>query len=130
MKRKIIAVNAALFALLFGLVAFNKEILRPHLRDLPVAGALVGCLPNFLAAFLISLAPVYPVFARKPKHGRVIVYSFAIFVFAVLTVEEIAPAWGASTHYDPLDIVASGTGSLLAVVVFELIAWKKRSREQ
>ena len=128
MRRKIIAVNAALVALLFGLVSFNKEILRPRLRHVPVAGVLVGCLPNFLAAFFIGLAPVYPVITRKPKHGRALVYSFSIVVFGVLTLEEFVPLWGASKIYDPFDILASGIGSVLAVIVFELVVWMKRRR--
>ena len=34
--------------------------------------------------------------------------------------------WGASTHYDLFDIFASGIGSLLAVLTFELIVlWRK-----
>ena len=130
MKRKIIAVNALLFALLFGMISFNKEFLRPRLRHLPVAGALVGCLPNFLAAFFISLAPVYAVITRKPKHGRILVYSVSIVVFAVLAMEEVVPVWGASKQYDPFDILASGIGSLLAVLGFELAVWmRKRERE-
>jgi hypothetical protein len=90
----------------------------------------VGCLPNFLAAFLISLAPVYPVITRRPKHGRIGVYSFSIVVFAVLTIEEFMPLWGASTHYDSLDILASGAGSLLAVLAFELAVWIRKRKSE
>ena len=38
----------------------------------------------------------------------------------ILTIEEFKPIWGASTHYDPWDIVASGVGSTLAILTFEI----------
>ena len=126
MRRKVIVVNAVLVALLFGLISFNKNVLRPRLAHMPFAGAILGCLPNFLAAFFISLAPVYPILTRKPKHGRIGVYAVSIFVFAVLAMEEVIPIWGASNQYDPLDILASGIGSMLAVLVLELIVWTRK----
>jgi len=33
-KKKVIAINAILFAVLFGLVSLNKEILRPAFNNL------------------------------------------------------------------------------------------------
>jgi hypothetical protein len=113
--------NALLFAALFLSVTFNKEYLRPAFAHTPVLGILVGCLPNFLAAFLISLGFVNGVYSRKPKRGRLIVYVASFLVFLVLTVEELRPMWGASTQYDLYDILASGLGSIMAIVVFELI---------
>lgn len=62
-KRKLLATNILLFVVLFVLVKFNKEYLRPALWDVPVLGALAGCLPNFLAAFLISLSSVNLIFS-------------------------------------------------------------------
>jgi len=58
---------------------------------------------------------------REPKYGRLIVYLSSVIVFVILTVEEIMPMWGASTHYDVFDILASGLGSLLSIVTFELM---------
>jgi hypothetical protein len=38
--------------------------------------------------------------------------------------------WGASTHYDVLDIVASGVGTLLAIATYELVfAMQKRTEK-
>jgi hypothetical protein len=123
-KGRLIATNLLLFAVLFLLVTFNKEYLRPAFGLTPVVGILTGSLPNFLAAFLISLAAVNGVIARKPERGRIIVYVGASLVFLVLTVEELHPMWGASTHYDLYDILASGVGSLMAILVFELLTRK------
>jgi hypothetical protein len=129
MKRKIIIFNAVLFAFLFGLISLNKKFIRPSFRNTPFVGALAGCFPNFLAALIISLAPMFAVLTRKPKHGRLIVYLVSVFVFAGLTLEELVPMWGASTHYDPLDILASGIGSLLAIVTFELVTLRRKNRQ-
>jgi len=43
-----------------------------------------------------------------------------------LTIEEFKPMWGASTHYDSFDIFASGLGSLLAILTFELVVLKRK----
>lgn len=56
-----------------------------------------------------------------PKFSRLIVFLSSMVIFAILTFEELRPLWGASTHYDPWDIAASGVGSLLAILTFELI---------
>ena len=74
-RKKVIAVNAILLAVLFGLVSLNKEILRPALNNSGFLKVLTGCFPNFIAAYLISLAFVSAVLIRKLKHGRLIVYS-------------------------------------------------------
>jgi hypothetical protein len=116
---RIVAINLLLFGVLYGLVTLNKAVLRPLLGHVPFVGALTGVLPNFLAACLVSLAFVNGVVTKQPRYGRVIVYASSLLVAAVLTVEELAPMWGASTHYDPFDIVASVVGSLLAISTFE-----------
>ena len=120
-RKKVIAVNALLVAALFGLVSLNKEILRPALNDSDLLKILTGCFPNFIAAYLISLAFVSAVLIRKFKHGRLLVYSGSIAVFAILTMEELKPMWGANTYYDIFDIVASGVGSTLAILTYELL---------
>ena len=119
-RKKVIAVNAFLLAALFGLVSLNKEIMRPRFRNSEVLNILTGCFPNFIAAFLISMMFTSAVLIRKPVRGRIIAYLGSIAVFLVLMIEELKPMWGASSYYDPYDIVASGIGSLFAVVIFEL----------
>ncbi|MCK5705077.1 MAG: hypothetical protein KAI29_28190 [Cyclobacteriaceae bacterium] len=124
-QRKILGINVLLFALLFLSVTFNKENLRPLVTNDSIASVLTGSFPNFIAAYLVSLAAVNAVLIRKPKHGRLIIYLSSSFVFFILTIEEVKPMWGASTHYDLFDIFASGIGSLLAVLTFELIVlWR------
>lgn len=127
-KKKVIAINAVLFAGLFGLISLNKEVLRPALADTGILNILAGCFPNFIAAFLISMAFVSSVIIREFKYGRLLVYAGSLAVFAVLTLEEIKPMWGASTQYDLFDIIASGVGSLLAIATFELITAVRKRR--
>jgi hypothetical protein len=129
-RKKVIAINAILFAALFGLVSLNKEILRPALNASGFLRVLTGCFPNFIAAFLISLASVSAVLIRKLKRGRLIVYGFSSAVFLILLVEELKPMWGASTYYDTFDIIASGAGSALAIITFELLKWLERRRTE
>jgi hypothetical protein len=128
-KKKVIAINAILFATLFGLVSLNKEILRPVLNDSSLLKIFTGCFPNFIAAYLISLSSVSAVLIRKFKHGRLIVYTFSIAVFAILMIEELKPMWGASLYYDAFDIVASGVGSTLAIFTYELLILIKIRRQ-
>jgi hypothetical protein len=127
-RKKVIAINALLFAALFGLVSLNKEFLRPALSNSHLLNILTGCFPNFIAAYLISLAPVAAVLVRKFNRGRLIVYLCSIAVFIILMVEELKPMWGASTYYDSFDIIASGAGSLLAIISFELLCFFKKRR--
>jgi len=128
MKRKnilkIIGINLILFALLFGLVSLNKEILRPEFNHISFARVLTGSFPNFIAAYIISLAFVNAVLIRKPQNGRLIVYLGSVLVCVILTIEEFMPMWGASTHFDSIDILASGLGSLGSIITFERIARK------
>jgi len=118
---KLIVINLVLFALLFGLVTLNKEILRPKFSHISFAHFLTGSFPNFIAAYIISLSFANAVLIREPKNGRLIVYVGSVLVCAILTIEEIVPMWGASTHYDSIDILASVIGSLLSIITFELI---------
>lgn len=127
-RKKVIVINSLLIAILFGLVSLNKELIRPELTNIPYANTLTGCFPNFIAAYLISLAFVNAVLIRKPKFGRLIVFASSFIVFFILTIEELKPMWGASTHYDIYDILASGLGSLLAILTFELIYIKQKNK--
>jgi len=120
-RKKIIAINSLIIAALFGLVSLNKEILRPALNSKPIADIITGCFPNFVAAYLLCLALVNAVLIKKPKHGKLFAYTGSIIIFIILTIEELKPMWGASTHYDSYDIIASGVGSFLAILTYELI---------
>ncbi len=57
-RRRLLGINVLLFAVLYLLVAFNKDYLRPAFGHIQFMGVLTGSLPNFLAAFLISLGAV------------------------------------------------------------------------
>ncbi len=118
--KKAIAVNAILFATLFGLISLNKEFLRPTLINSEFQKILTGCFPNFIAAYIISLLSVSAVLIRKIKHGRLIVYISALIVFIILLIEEVKPMLGASETYDFYDIIASGLGSFFTILTYEL----------
>jgi hypothetical protein len=130
MKRKnilqIIGINLLLFVFLYGLVSLNKAVLRPQFNHIPFVRVLTGSFPNFIAAYIISLFFVNGVLIRKPRHGRLIVYLGSVLVCAMLTLEELKPFWGASTYYDPFDILASGLGSFLSIITYELMSRKAR----
>jgi hypothetical protein len=96
--------------------------LRPEFSHISFISILTGSFPNFIAAYIISLAFVNAVLIRKPQNGRLIVYVGSVLVFTILAIEEINPMWGASTYYDPFDILASGLGSILSIITFELMA--------
>ena len=127
-KARIIAINIFLFALLFALVSLNKEILRPIFNHISIVRILTGSFPNFIAAYIISLAFVNAVVTREPKYSRLIVYISSLLVFVILTIEEFKPMWGASTQFDSFDILASGLGSLLSIMTFELIILKRKNK--
>ena len=118
---KLVGINLILFTLLFGLISANKDFLRPMVAPGSIFAIFTGCFPNFIAAYIISLAPANAVLIRNPKNGRQFVYLAASLVFVILALEEVVPMWGASTHYDTYDIIASAIGSLLAVLTFESI---------
>jgi hypothetical protein len=127
-RKQIIIRNILLFALLFGLVSLNKEVFRPNFSHLPLVSILTGSFPNFIAAFVISLAFINAVLTRNPKHGRVIAYMSSALVFIFLTIEEIKPIWGASEYFDSFDILASGLGSLLSILAFEIIVHFRKQK--
>jgi hypothetical protein len=131
-NRKYIAINLILFAILYLSVTFNKEFIRPVYGNSPIIGIITGSFPNFMAAYIISLFPVAPIFSKKIniKKARIIVYTISTLVFLILAAEEIHPIWGASTQYDLFDILASAVGSLLAILTFEIIInWRKRKHK-
>ncbi len=127
-KFKYVGVNLILFAILYLSVTFNKEYIRPVYGSDPFLGILTGSFSNFMAAFIISLFPLAPIMAKKVeiKKSRKIFYSIAFIVFLLLTMEELKPYMGASKVYDNYDIIASGLGSLLAIIVFEIIFRRRR----
>ena len=120
-RTRIIGLNLFIIAALFGLVSLNKETLRPMSIHSEFASTLTGCFPNFIAAYLISLAFVNAALSKQSKNSRLLAILSSTAIFIILTFEELRPLWGASTHYDPWDIAASGIGSLLAILTFELI---------
>lgn len=126
-RTRIIGLNLFIIAALFGLVSLNKETLRPMSIHSEFASTITGCFPNFIAAYLISLAFVNAALSKQSKNSRLIAILSSTVIFIILTIEELKPMWGASTHYDPWDIAASGVGSLLAILTFELIT-KIRSK--
>jgi hypothetical protein len=67
---------------------------------------------------------------RKPKHGRIIVYASAFLVFLILAIEEFKPMWGASSYFDIRVIIASGLGSLLSILTFELIYFRHKKKRR
>ena len=129
--KKVVAINAILFAALFGLISLNKEFLRHTLNNTGFQKVFTDCFPNFIAAYLISLLSVSAVLIRKIKHGRLIVYACAIVVFLILMIEEIKPMWGANEYYDSNDIIASGVGSFFTIITYELLVlFEKRCKQR
>jgi len=128
-KKKILIINILLFALLFGLVSFNKQVIRPGYSHIPWVRLLSGSFPNFIAAYIISLAFTNGILIKGLKHTRLFVYLSALLVFIILTIEELKPMWGASTWYDSADIIASGMGSLCTIITFELVTIIKRKNK-
>ena len=122
-NRKYLAINIFLFAILYLSITFNKEFIRPVYGNSPIIGIITGSFSNFMAAYIISLFPVSPIISKKIKikKARIIVYTISTLVFLILTAEEMHPMWGASTQYDLFDILASGIGSILAILTFEII---------
>ena len=121
-KRLSIAINFILFAILYFSVSFNKEFIRPIYGSAPIIGILTGSFSNFMAAYIISLFPFSPILAKQIDLGksRLIIYVVATLVFILLTIEEIKPFADASTVYDIYDIIASGLGSIFAILTFEI----------
>ena len=129
-NKRYVAINLILFAILYLTVAFNKEFIRPIYGQSPIIGILTGSFSNFMAAYIISLFPIAPILAKKIeiKKARIIIYSFSILVFFILSIEEVSPMWRASTQYDLFDVLASGIGSILAILTFELINIRRKKQ--
>ena len=125
-NKKYIAINFILFAILYLTVALNKEFIRPNYGYLPIIGIVTGSFSNFMAAYIINLFAIAPILTRKIRidKSRLIFYVISIAVFIILTAEEIKPFVDASKTYDPYDILASGFGSIAAILTFELFITK------
>lgn len=127
-RTKAIAVNLIIFAVLFGLISFNKEILRPLWAENHLLSILTDVFPNFIAAFLINLAIVNAILLKKPVRVRLIVLGSSALILAIFVIEEFISLLGASTQFDINDIFASAIGVLLAYLSFELIVTKRNKR--
>jgi hypothetical protein len=99
----------------------DHSVFRPHLDPGSFLNTVAGCFPNFIAAFLISLSFIVAVLFKDPA------FISSAIVFFILTVQEFNPIWGASTHFDSYDILASGLGSALAILFFEIIYKRKQA---
>ncbi len=128
-RTRTIGLNLFIIAALFGLVSLNKEVLRPMSIHSEFASTITGCFPNFIAAYFISLAFVNAALSKQSKNSRLIAILSSTVIFIILSIEELSPIWGASTHYDPWDIAASGVRSLLAILTFELIVLLRKNRK-
>ena len=130
-NKKYIGINLVLIAILYLSVTFNKEFIRPVYGHSPIIGILTGSFSNFMAAYIVSLFPIAPILAKRIdiRKSRLIIYLTSIIVFFILTIEELKPFVNASKTYDIYDIIASGLGSILAVLTFELIIkiWKNKT---
>jgi len=127
-KLKIIGINVLLFIILVSLITLNKTLIRPYVTNSFMV-IITGSIPNFLAAYLISLFVVNPVNILKPKLGRQIVYTSSLIISSILTVEEFKSIWGASKVYDKFDIIGSIIGSLLAILTYEIILKRQRRKQ-
>ena len=132
-NRRYIAINFILFAILYLSVTFNKEFIRPVYGHSPIIGIITGSFSNFMAAYIISLFPIAQILARniEIKKARLIIYITSILVFLILTIEELKPFVSASKTYDIYDILASGLGSVIAILTFEVFInkiFKKRNQ--
>ena len=125
-KIRVVLTNLLLFGVLYGLVSLNKAVLRPAVGQISWVTPITGSFPNFIAAYILSLFFVNAAVILEPKHSRLLVYLGSLFIFAILTFEEVNSMWGASEVYDVLDIIASGAGSLLAIASYELIILKRK----
>jgi len=50
-----------------------------------------------------------------------LLYLIPALVFVILAFEEFVPLWGASSHFDTYDIIASGIGAILSPLAYKLI---------
>jgi len=121
-NKRYIAINLILFAILYLSVTFNKEFIRPIYGHSPIIGIITGSFSNFMVAYIMSLFPIAPILAKKIdiQKARLIFYAISIIVFLILTIEELKPFVDASKTYDIYDIIASGLGSITAILTFEI----------
>lgn len=126
-KIRVVLTNILLFGILYGLVSLNKAVLRPAVGQIPWMTPITGSFPNFIAAYILSIFFVNAAVTLEPRHSRLLVYLGSLFIFAILTFEEVNSIWGASEVYDGLDIIATGAGSLLAIISYELIILKRKA---
>ena len=120
-RLRVVGTNLLLFLLLVGVVMLNKHYLRPHAGFSVLAQIVTGSLPNFAAAFFVSLCAVSPVLVVKPRFGRLLVYFAALAAFTLLTLEEMIGIVGASRAPDSFDVLASAAGAIFACLSFELL---------
>ena len=45
------------------------------------------------------------------------------------TIEEFKSIWGASEYFDSFDILASGLGSALSILIFETITYTRKNKQ-
>jgi uncharacterized membrane protein YjjP (DUF1212 family) len=114
--------------LLVGVVTLNKLYLRPHAGSSVLALIVTGSVPNFAAAFFVSLCAVSPVLVVRPRFGRLLVYLAALAAFTLLTLEEMIGIVGASRAPDSFDVLASAAGAILACLSFELLVKAAETR--
>lgn len=125
-KKLYLLINLFMFAFLFLSISFNKEYLRSLYGQVHFIDVLLGSYPNFIAAAVISLFSLKIGLSKNNRRGRVIFYAISFLVFLILTLEELIPYWGVSETFDKFDILASGLGCLLAVLIFELLAGRRK----
>jgi len=119
-RKKLLITNFILFALLFILISINKDYLRPQFSHQLYGMIITGCLPNFIAAFIISLMMLNALMIKLAKFQHQLLYLIPVLIFAILTFEEFVPLWGASSHFDIYDIIASGIGAILSLLTYKL----------
>ena len=120
-RKKLLITNFILFALLFILISINKDYLRPQFSHQLYGRIITGCLPNFIASFIISLAMLNGLMIKLAKYRHLLLYLIPALVFVILAFEEFVPLWGASSHFDTYDIIASGIGAILSPLAYKLI---------
>jgi len=121
---KIMGINLTLALLLFGLILINKNVFRPTFNNTHFAQILTGSFPNFIAAFLISLCVANSVLIKKPRLGRLIVYSISLCIMSILILDEVKSIV-ASKQYDIYDITGSVIGSILAILTYEFLYYRQ-----
>ncbi|MCF7913317.1 MAG: hypothetical protein K9M99_12370 [Candidatus Cloacimonetes bacterium] len=119
-RKKLLITNIVLFAILFLTISINKDHLRPIFSHQLYGRIITGCLPNFIAAFIISLAMLNALMIKLNKYRHILLYLIPTLIFAILAFEEFVPLWGASTQFDVYDIIASGIGAILSLPAYKL----------